>query len=145
MKPVKGFTLVEVMITVSVLGVLAALAAPSFVNSIEKTRSRKMSDFVVQLVNFAKTEALSKNKDVYMAVAGGSICLSSDVARSCNIRNDPIQSGVAVAINDADSNQEIKFDKIYGLPDTISTITVTSNTSVKTISLNILGIITVNQ
>jgi prepilin-type N-terminal cleavage/methylation domain-containing protein len=144
MKPERGFTLVEVMVTISVLGILAALAAPSFVNTIEKTKSRKMSDFVVQLVNYAKTEALNKNKDVYMTVAGNSICISSTTSHSCDIRNDPIQIGVAVAINDADSNYELKFDKIYGLPDTISTITVRSNTSVKAISVNILGIIKVD-
>jgi len=144
MKSVRGFTLVEVMIAISVLGILAALAAPSFVNTIEKTKSRKMSDFVVQLVNYSKAEALNKNKNVYMTVANNAICVSSNVIHSCDIRNDPIQSGVVVVINDADLNHELIFNKIYGLPDTTSTITVTSNTSVKAISVNILGIVAVN-
>ena len=37
-RPVRGFTLVELMITVLVLGVLAALAYPSFLDSIRRSR-----------------------------------------------------------------------------------------------------------
>lgn len=37
-KEMRGFTLLEVMVTVGILGVLAALAAPSFQPLIEKWR-----------------------------------------------------------------------------------------------------------
>lgn len=140
----KGFTLVEAMIAIAVLGVLVALAAPSFVSTIETTKARKTSDTVLQMIHYAKSEALNKNKDVFLTVKNNAICLSWTTAHGCEIRSDPIQNGATVSINDTDTNQVIKFTPVHGIPDTTATIAITANSASKTITLNILGIATVS-
>ena len=141
----KGFTLIETMITVAVIAVLATLAAPSFVNTINQTNARKSSDFVAQMINYAKSEALNKNKDVYLSISNTAICLSSTalvtIGHTCDIRTDALQAGATVT----NSLSEIKFDKVYGLPPPSNpVITVKYKDILKTITLNILGIITVS-
>jgi type IV fimbrial biogenesis protein FimT len=140
----RGFTLIETVVIVAVISILVTIAAPSFVNTIENTKARKVTDFIVQLVNYAKSEALSKNKDIYMTINSGSICLSSTAAYACDVRQDPIQIGASVVILDADANQEIIFNSVYGLPDTSATISVTTSSRTKSIAMNILGFIVVN-
>ena len=52
-KPVKGFTLIELMIVVAVVGVIAALAYPSYVDSVRKG---KRSDAQSALMEVAQKE-----------------------------------------------------------------------------------------
>lgn len=147
MKKIKGFTLVETVITVAIISILATIAAPSFVKTIEATKARKVSDFVVQLVNYAKSDALNKNKNVYMTIAAGSVCLSytqkSIIGHACDVRSDAIQEGTVISLLDTDGNHEIIFDGIYGIPNTAATIKVETSSSVKNIFMTILGFVSV--
>ena len=54
----KGFTLLEVMVVVSILAVLAALAAPSFTPLIERWRVREVSESMQSTLYFARSEAI---------------------------------------------------------------------------------------
>lgn len=136
--------MVETVVVVAVISIMATIAAPSFVDSIESTKARKATDFIVQLLNYAKSEAMNKNKDIYMTITNGSACLSSTTAYTCDLRNDSIQTGVTVTITDTDNNQEITFSGIYGAPNTSATINVATASRSKSVALNILGFITVN-
>lgn len=65
-----GFTLVELMITLAVLAVLIALAAPSFGDSIERARLKGAADEIVNLVNEARASAMKRNRDVSLTLLG---------------------------------------------------------------------------
>lgn len=51
MKSFKGFTLIELMITVAVIGILAGIAYPSYQDSVMKSRRRDAQGALVGLAN----------------------------------------------------------------------------------------------
>lgn len=60
----KGFTLIEVMVSLAIVGVLAALAAPSFVESIKRYRVNAIRDDLVASLQLARAEAIRRGKPV---------------------------------------------------------------------------------
>ena len=56
-----GFTLIELMIAVIVLAVLASLAAPSFSGAIDRARLKSQVAGVVDVLEFAKSEAMKRS------------------------------------------------------------------------------------
>lgn len=67
----KGFTLVELMITLIVFSVLAAIAYPSFQNSIRNNRLSTTNNEVLGLLSLARSEGIRNN-------TGGGVCGSTD-------------------------------------------------------------------
>jgi len=65
-----GFTLVELMVAVAVSFVLAALAAPGFVASLDKARVRGAADAVVDHVAQARQGAVMLGRDVLLSAKG---------------------------------------------------------------------------
>lgn len=74
-----GFTLVEMMITVAVLAIVVALAAPSFANLINNNRLTASANEIVGALQTARMEAVRRNTSVVL-------CPSTDGA-GCNGAN----------------------------------------------------------
>ncbi len=53
----KGFTLIELMVTIAVLGIIAAMAVPSFQSVIQKNELKKGTEYVLFILNDAKNNA----------------------------------------------------------------------------------------
>ncbi|MFT0211335.1 GspH/FimT family pseudopilin [Pseudomonas sp. F1_0610] len=64
MKTKKGFTLVELLVVVILLGVLVAIAVPSFLHSIRANSVKAKADELVALLRYARTESLTKKKNI---------------------------------------------------------------------------------
>lgn len=62
----RGFTLVEVMMSLVILGILVALAAPSFSNSIKKARTKAIKDDLIASMQFARVEAIRRGRPVVL-------------------------------------------------------------------------------
>lgn len=57
-----GFTLIEMMVTLSVVAVIAALAAPSFGDSFKRSRIKAHAGEIVSTLELAKTESVKRNQ-----------------------------------------------------------------------------------
>jgi len=69
MRRYKGFTIVELMITIAILGILVAIAAPSFNESIARRRVDGIANELSTDLQFARAEAISKNIEVALVVS----------------------------------------------------------------------------
>lgn len=72
-KRTRGFTLIELMVTLAVLAIVLGIAVPSFQKQIVNNRSLAFGDEFAQALNYARSEAVKTNRRV-------SICASSDGA-----------------------------------------------------------------
>ncbi|HEB26441.1 MAG TPA: prepilin-type N-terminal cleavage/methylation domain-containing protein [Porticoccus sp.] len=72
----KGFTLVELLITIALVAVISALAVPSFQTLIKKSRTSVEAQRVLTTLYYARMEAIKRNSLV-------SLCPSSD-GLACN-------------------------------------------------------------
>jgi type IV fimbrial biogenesis protein FimT len=61
---VAGFTLTELLITVSIAGILMALAMPSFISTIRSNTLTTYSNELVSAFNFARSEAIRRGRQV---------------------------------------------------------------------------------
>lgn len=71
----KGFTLIELMVTLLVVAIVAAIAVPSFNQLMSDTRAQTLANNLVSALNLARTEAIKRGQPV-------TLCPSSDGA-SC--------------------------------------------------------------
>lgn len=70
--PAAGFTLIELMITIVVLGVLIMLAMPTFSAWIQNTRIRTTAESIVNGLQVARGEAVRRNSSVQFVMGAGS-------------------------------------------------------------------------
>jgi type IV fimbrial biogenesis protein FimT len=69
MRRLVGFTLIELIVTIAVAAILASLAAPSFRQFIASQRIKNASFDVVSALSMARSEAVTRNTDVYFGTS----------------------------------------------------------------------------
>jgi type IV fimbrial biogenesis protein FimT len=62
----RGFTLIEMMVVIALLGVLAALAAPSFANITRRMQVDTVREQFIGSLHLARTEAIRQGRNVVM-------------------------------------------------------------------------------
>ena len=67
----RGVTLAEVLIAVAVIGIIAAIAVPSYQETIERNRLKQASESLLADVLYARTEAIKKSVDLTMTIDAG--------------------------------------------------------------------------
>lgn len=60
----RGFTMIELMVTIAILGIMAAIALPSMNNFINKQRVANRAEQTANLFRFARSEAVRLNTPV---------------------------------------------------------------------------------
>lgn len=78
----RGFTLVELMVTIAVLAIMLAAAAPSFADFFDKYRLRGAVDDVVSVISNARAESVKSGRDVRVDFAGAATawCVAANPA-----------------------------------------------------------------
>lgn len=76
-----GLTLVEVMITLSVMAILAAISAPSFNGVLASSQQVSTRDELLNTIAFARSEAVTRGTDII-------ICAKAENSYSCSASTD---------------------------------------------------------
>ena len=133
----KGFTLVELVVVISLIGIVVAIAAPRFFNR-QTFDTRSFADTAASMVRYAQKNAVAQHRDVYVVVGSNAISLCYDAGCGSYVK-DPADgsnftatapSGVAVS----SSPSTFYFDYIgtpYPVPSgsttTAATVTVSGD------------------
>ena len=78
MKRQHGVTLIELIVTLVVLGVLVSIAAPSFRSIRDVNRVKAAAEAVYAHLQFARSEAIKQNRDLWVQVTPGDGSSSAD-------------------------------------------------------------------
>lgn len=72
----QGFTLIEMMVVVTLLGVLGALAAPSIEQQLKSQRNKQNFETTIAAFREARTESLLRRQNVVVAFSNDAITLT---------------------------------------------------------------------
>lgn len=103
-KRAKGFTVVELMITLGVIAILTVVAVPSFNSMINSNRLTTASNEIVAALNTARMEAIKRNAYTQFCSDSGSINTTDTLGTRCGT-----QSG-AVFVQLAPASTSTVFD-----------------------------------
>jgi len=72
LRRIAGFTLIELMVVLSVIGIMAALAFPSFSQQILQDRVVTTANQLNSAYKFARSEAVKRDKPINLVVSNNS-------------------------------------------------------------------------
>ena len=87
-----GFTLTELMITITIVGIVASMAVPSFSKMLERNRLKEAAHSLKNDILFARTEAIKRSQNVTVSrIIGnnGAWCYGLTTNDSCDCSASP--------------------------------------------------------
>lgn len=114
-KPIEGFTLIETMIVLALMAIILGLGMPPFLNLVEKFRTEKEAQILLDAVRTARLTAIEQRKNIV-------ICTSNNGTQCNGNWND----GFVIFTDDnnnhtRNSNEEILFQHQFRKDVTIKT------------------------
>ena len=97
MKRCRGFSLVELMFAASLLAVLAAMAVPALVGSVDSSRARSAVRYIAGRLAMARAQAVSRGANVavrFVELADGLSLASYGDGNGDGVRSDDIAAGI---------------------------------------------------
>lgn len=153
----EGFTLLELLITITIVGILVALAVPSFKDTFERRRVKTVAETVASDLRLARSEAIVRGPTdsltVEFTISGSvwsyEITDSAGATVVSRSSADFYQGLVGLTVSnsdfgdaDTDSNRDFSLDALRGLSaDGNGTVVVASSSSSYSITIrrNLLG------
>ncbi|PSV19665.1 type IV pilin [Photobacterium leiognathi subsp. mandapamensis] len=128
-KQQRGFTLLELVIAVSVMSIMLAMAAPSFSQLIETNKIKRLATEVEWLLVQAKSEAIMRGRNIYVSHligTGNQWCLvvseSATDSNTCiDLPNNVIgkvdsQNFKLATFSSVGGAKKFYYEPIYGKP-----------------------------
>ncbi|WP_157669952.1 Tfp pilus assembly protein FimT/FimU [Chitinibacter sp. GC72] len=153
----RGLTLIEMMITVVILGIVLAIAVPNLMSFVNTTRVKSVTENMAQDLIMARSEAIRNNSPIYLNVQSSCYGMSARGAH-CNCTVTDISSSAYCEVKQVSTSavslsptsgqfDRLIFDAIRGLPvsNTFGTLASTQNiaiansTHLAQIKLTIIG------
>jgi Tfp pilus assembly protein FimT len=147
----KGITLFEVLVMLVVVGILAIVAVPSFVTLINRYRISSTAQNLYYALQEARSEAVKRNANVYLAfnpgstwcygINAGATC-DCTTAGSCGIGTKSYLSANQITLSATGySNNYVYFEGTHGAAQNSGSITLTlyGQSSYIKISISALG------
>jgi type IV fimbrial biogenesis protein FimT len=108
MKGVKGFTLIELMVTIAVLAIIVTIAIPSFQDIIERNRVVTQANNILSAVQLARSEAVKRGETITLTAAGGDFtggwCVHADGACNVGTRIRAFEATTGLVFTGSDSS-----------------------------------------
>lgn len=143
----KGFSLVELLVTVSLVGILAAIAIPNFSSSIQNNKVETEVSDLQRALNYARLEAINRGVTVRIAPTSGTDWateLQVTLATAATVlRKVPaLSSGATLVVANVNA---MDFNNLGGLstPSSAVAMTYTRGSITKTVNVCLTGRITV--
>jgi type IV pilus assembly protein PilE len=96
-RPATGFTLIEIMIVIAIVGILAAVAMPSYTSYIARARRADARTQLVQAAQFM--QRFYAANDQYTQDRSGNSILGSSVGMPDNLRKSPADGTAVYQLN----------------------------------------------
>lgn len=122
----KGFTLIELMVTISIAAILMAIAVPSFQNISANNALKSTTRDLVSSINTARSQSISTRTDVIVEPTGQSWDggWSLNYANAAAEESTDFQPQAGVQVARTDSNDGLIFMSRGGLRGGPATFTV---------------------
>ncbi|MCX4187241.1 GspH/FimT family pseudopilin [Methylophaga sp. OBS4] len=157
----RGFTLIELMVIIAVLGVITALALPSFKSILDGRRLQGATDNFYAMLQYARSEAIKQNQSVQFQFDTNAWCFGVDDEGAdcdCTTPSTCTVSGMQkvtdnteytnVTFSSDSAEDTLTFEPRRGQPlDTLGapiptvTFTFTTGNKTKQVSVNPVGLI----
>jgi len=121
-----GFSMLEILTTITLVGILVLIAVPMFQEQVARRRLEGIANELSADLQYARTEAISKNRQVQLiAAADGksySVNYVTALPSAPMLKTLNLPAGVVAS----PPNETVRFDALRGMAATVGALTLTS-------------------